>query len=272
VTVLLNSLGDAVCRPVYRERIREYFAAHSDRLCEDDRERLKTNPLRILDCKVPACQPVIVNAPSVLESLCDACRGHFAEVQRLLRDLAIEFDVAPRLVRGLDYYTRTVFEVHAARLGAQNAVGGGGRYDQLVKDFGGPDTPAIGFSIGMDRLLLASELQPLGAPIAPDVFVVSRTPEAVGEALQAARSLRGALDGQERDDLRVMIDVQGRSASSQMKVASRVGAKHVVFVPREAGGYGVRDMVAGKDEEKQADLEGLRAWLLARRRPREGTR
>jgi histidyl-tRNA synthetase len=273
VTVLLNSLGDAACRPVYRERIREYFAAHADRLCEDDRERLKTNPLRILDCKVPACQPVLQGAPSVLDSLCDPCRAHFAEVKSLLRALGIEVEVAPRLVRGLDYYTRTVFEVHAAGLGSQNAVGGGGRYDQLVEDMGGPATPSIGFSIGMDRLHLATtRVNPEGAGPAPDVYVVARGPQAVPEALESARRLRSGTGRDREPPLRVMTDVQGRSASSQMKVASRVGAKHVVFVPRDEGGYGVRDMVEGKDEERQADLERLRAWLLERRRAREGTR
>ncbi|HYQ95709.1 MAG TPA: histidine--tRNA ligase, partial [Candidatus Eisenbacteria bacterium] len=155
VTVLLNSLGDSVCRPRYREAIRAYFKKHEDRLCGDCKERLETNPLRILDCKVPSCAPIIALAPSVLDSLCPECAEHFEAVKRSLTGLGIPYEVAPRLVRGLDYYTRTVFEIHAASLGAQNAVGGGGRYDQLVKDFGGPDTPAIGFSIGMERLLLA---------------------------------------------------------------------------------------------------------------------
>ncbi|HEY6572115.1 MAG TPA: histidine--tRNA ligase, partial [Candidatus Eisenbacteria bacterium] len=107
VKVLLNTLGDAVCRPIYRERVKEYFGRHLDRLCEDDRERWKTNPLRILDCKIPACQPILAEAPSVLDALCDDCRAHFAAVQEALRALGIDVEIAPRLVRGLDYYTRT---------------------------------------------------------------------------------------------------------------------------------------------------------------------
>jgi len=269
LTVLVNSLGDGVCRPVYRERIRDYFAHHLDELCEDDRERWKTNPLRILDCKIPKCQPVLAGAPSVLDSLCDPCRLHFDAVVAGLGSLGIEVAVAPRLVRGLDYYTRTVFEVHASSLGAQNAVGGGGRYDQLVQELGGAETPSIGFSIGMDRLFLAtSEEHPDGAPPEPDAFVVARQPEAVPEALGTARFLRGLTGDREARPLRVMTDVQARSASSQMKVASRIGARYVAFVPSEADGYAVRDMVAGKDEARQPDLEALRAFLRARRASR----
>jgi histidyl-tRNA synthetase len=271
VTVLLNSLGDATCRPVYRERLRAYFEQHVNELCEDDRERLKTNPLRILDCKNPKCQPVIQGAPTVLDALCDDCRAHFQAVESGLRSLAIEVEIAPRLVRGLDYYTRTVFEVHASSLGAQNAVGGGGRYDQLVKDLGGPDTPSIGFSIGMERLDMASRAaQPAGGPPAPDAFVVAREPDAAVRALAVARGLRGVLDAREGRPLRVMADVQGRSASSQMKVASRVGARYVVFVAGSAGApLTVRDMTAGKDEPATFTEASLREWLLRRREERE---
>jgi histidyl-tRNA synthetase len=266
VKVLVNSLGDDACRPVYRDRVRDYFGGQVDRLCGDCRERLKTNPLRILDCKVPACQSLLAGAPSVLDSLCDACREHFDAVQSALRGLGIDAETAPRLVRGLDYYTRTVFEVHAVNLGAQNAVGGGGRYDQLVRDLGGPDTPSIGFSIGMDRLVMATgEPRPADAPPAPDAYVVARTPEAAVEALAAARALRDAGVPGEGLPLRVMADVQARSASAQMKVASRIAASRVVFVPRDDDGYAVRNMTEGKDEMKQPDLATLRSWLRARR-------
>lgn len=261
IRVLVNSLGDATCRPVYRERIREHFAAREADLCEDCKERLRTNPLRILDCKVPSCQPAIASAPSVLDSLCDPCRGHFREVNEALAGLGIDHEVAPRLVRGLDYYTRTVFEVHAAGLGAQNAVGGGGRYDQLVKDFGGPATPAIGFSIGMERLLLATGgLEGDGAARA-DVCVVSLAPEAAVEALALARSLRGV--GGDGPALRVLTDVSGRSSSAQMKWASKTGARFVVFVPPDPEGYAVRDMEAGRDEGKIRTVEALRERFLA---------
>ena len=265
VTVLLNSLGDATCRPVYVERIREYFGKHVDSLCGDCKERLKTNPLRILDCKVPACQPVLAGAPSMLDSLCDPCREHFSNVQAALRALAIPFEVAPRLVRGLDYYTRTVFEVHAASLGAQNAVGGGGRYDRLVKDFGGPETPAIGFSIGMERLLLSAG-EAAGGAWAPDVCVVVREESAVFEALALARALRGLEDSRPAlaGGLRVVVDLAGRSAGAQMKWASKLGTRFAVFLPKDPDGYSVRDMIAGTDEPKQSTPDSLKHWLLER--------
>jgi histidyl-tRNA synthetase len=265
-TVLLNSLGDAVCRPVYRERLREYFTQHRDALCPDCRERLTRNPLRILDCKVPGCAPIIRGAPSILDSLCEPCREHFAEVQALLRAMGIPFQYDSRLVRGLDYYTRTVFEVHAERLGAQNAVGGGGRYDSLVKEFGGADTPAIGFSIGMERLITASTAGMKGLSGDVDVCVIAMGPEAGPEAMALARSLRDQLESAERRrPLRVLVDVAGRSANAQMKWASKLGARHAVFVPRDPEGYSVRNMAEGKDEPRQPDPEALRAFLLEAR-------
>jgi histidyl-tRNA synthetase len=265
VTVLLNSLGDAKCRPIYRERLREYFGKHLDALCGECRERHRTNPLRILDCKVPSCQPVLAGAPSVLDSLCDECREHLEGVQAAMRALEISYELAPRLVRGLDYYTRTVFEVHDAGLGAQNAVGGGGRYDTLVKDFGGPATPAIGFSIGMERLLL-SVGEAAGGAWTPDVCVIALTEEAANEALALARTLRGiGAGGTDRGGLRVVVDVAGRSAGAQMKWASKVGARYAVFVPPDQEGYPMRDMAAGKDEAKQRTVEALSRWLRERR-------
>jgi len=257
VTVLLNSLGDQVCRPRYRESIRAYFTEHENELCGDCKERLETNPLRILDCKVPSCAPVIAGAPSVLDSLCEDCAAHFEAVKRALTALSIPYEVMPRLVRGLDYYTRTVFEIHAANLGAQNAVGGGGRYDQLVKDFGGPDTPAIGFSIGMERLLLATGEESSPRAPKPDVCVVSLEPDAAMEAQALARALRGPLTA--------LVDVNGRSSNAQMKWASRTGARWTVFVPKGPEGYAVRDMAKGLDETAQPTADALRRWLTERR-------
>ena len=272
-TVLLNSLGDSVCRPVYRERLREYFGKHLDALCGDCRERYQTNPLRILDCKVPSCQPILAGAPLVLDSLCDPCREHFAGVQAALRALAIPFEIAPRLVRGLDYYTRTVFEVHSGTLGARNEVGGGGRYDRLVEEFGGPSVPAIGFSIGIERLLLAAGEATPNAD-APDVCIVARTPESTLEGLALARDLRGIPGGAaERgtadgitEGLVVVTDVAGRSAGAQMKWASKIGARFVVFVPPDEDGYPVRNMAAGTDEPKQKDPMSLRGFLVGHAR------
>ncbi len=273
VTVLLNSLGDATCRPVYRDRIRDHFSGRAADLCEECRERLRTNPLRILDCKVPSCQAIIVQSPSVLDSLCAPCREHFEGVKGALSGLGIAHETNPRLVRGLDYYTRTVFEVHAASLGAQNAVGGGGRYDQLVRDFGGPQTPAIGFSIGMERLLLATSGLEAGAVPRPDVCVVALRPEATIEGLKLARALRGLDEGEAGTGLRVMVDLSARSASAQMKWASKIEARYVVFVPPDGEGYAIRDMEAGRDEARQRSARELYRWLLERRgRAVEGAR
>lgn len=267
VTVILNSLGDSTCRPVYRERIREYFAGRGDRLCGDCRERLQTNPLRILDCKVPSCQQEIAGVPSVIDSLCDACREHFDGVRAALDTLGIANETVPRLVRGLDYYTRTVFEVQAAGLGAQDAVGGGGRYDQLVRELGGPPTPAIGFSIGMERLLIATGGFDVGTPPRPDVCIVVLEPEALIGALSLARTLRGLDDGDPSRALRVMVDVAGRSGTAQMKWASKIRARHVVFVPPNAEGFAVRDMEAGKDDELRRSKGVLHNWLIEHRAP-----
>jgi histidyl-tRNA synthetase len=201
----------------------------------------------------------------VLDSLCPECAEHFEAVKRALQALDIRYEVAPRLVRGLDYYTRTVFEIHAASLGAQNAVGGGGRYDQLVKDFGGPETPAIGFSIGMERLLLCVGEESAPKPATPDVCIIALETGAAMEAQILARELRGL-------GLIALVDTAGRSANSQMKWASKVQARWAVFVPKGAEGYAVRDMAQGKDEARQPSIEALKAWLSERRHAVEAAR
>src|SRR6185503_17533871 len=177
------------CREVYRARLKAFFEPLRDRLCEDDRRRLDTIPLRILDCKVPQCAEVRRGAPEILDSLCDDCRAHFDEVMGHLRRMNVSFQVNPRLVRGLDYYTRTTFEVVSDRLGAQDAICGGGRYDGLVESVGGPATPGFGFAIGADRLVLAlAGSEPAG--LALDVYLVHRGGASLAEAVEAAAALR----------------------------------------------------------------------------------
>jgi histidyl-tRNA synthetase len=177
--------------------------------------------------------------------------------------MRIEFRIDPRLVRGLDYYTRTVFEVHAEELGAQNAVGGGGRYDDLVKELGGPDTPAVGVSIGMERLITSAAAGP--AASGPEACVIALTPDAAPDAMRLARTLRDQEEAPERRrPLRVLTDVAGRSANAQMRWASKTGARWAVFVPRDPEGYSVRNMAEGKDEPKQPDEAALRRFLLER--------
>src|SRR6266536_2663100 len=153
--LVLNSVGDAKCRPAYVETLRTALRAQAGRLCADCQRRTETNPLRVLDCKVPEDQPVIESLPRISDHLCDECRAHFAEVRRELELLHIPYRLSHRLVRGLDYYVCTTFEVLSGELGAQNSVLGGGRYDGLVKELGGPDICGIGFAVGMERLIMA---------------------------------------------------------------------------------------------------------------------
>src|SRR5690242_20597065 len=171
--LLINSVGDHNCRPKYVEALRETLRDKAPSMCTDCQRRAETNPLRVLDCKVPADQPIIDQLPHITDCLCDPCRAHFAAVRQFLTDRAIEFEVRPRLVRGLDYYMRTTFEVVHGSLGSQNALLGGGRYDGLSEAIGGPKAPGIGFAIGLDRLILTLQAQeqemvtPADAYIAP---------------------------------------------------------------------------------------------------------
>ena len=157
----LNSIGDKNCRPAYRQKLIEFFEGKKDQLCDDCRERLYKNPLRILDCKEEGCKKASIGAPEITDYLCDDCHKKFEAVKHYLDGLGISYTVDPRLVRGLDYYTNTAFEIQYPPLGAQSAVCGGGRYDGLVEEIGGPSTPGIGFAIGLERLLLALEMQNL---------------------------------------------------------------------------------------------------------------
>jgi histidyl-tRNA synthetase len=259
-SVLVNSVGDATCRPAYAETLRDYLRRHESELCPDCVRRTDTNPLRVLDCKVPGCREVARNIPSIQDALCPACREHQARVLELLEAAGIPFELASHLVRGLDYYTRTVFEVQHRGLGAQNAVGGGGRYDNLVSDVGGPAVPGVGFSTGVERILLALEAEgvDLPGPYAPDVVVVTAGDRGeVRQAVLLARRLRKRF--------RVDLDLQGRSLGAQMKGANRSGARAVVVVGTEelaAGEWTVRDMKTSRqdrvaDAKLEEHLDGL---------------
>ena len=230
--LLINSLGDGTCRPPYRALLLAYLESRRTELCEEHQARLEENPLRVLDCKKPACQEVIVGAPRQLDHLCDDCTAHFARVKAGLDALAIAYTVDSKLVRGLDYYTRTTFEYTGVALeSAQNALGGGGRYDGLVLAMGGPDTPAVGFALGVERILLAVEAEgAMGQLITGrglDVFVVDFAGGDAGRDLTA--TLRAA-------GLRADRAFDGRSSRAQFKVADRSGARLALVVgPDEAG-------------------------------------
>jgi histidyl-tRNA synthetase len=210
----VNSIGDPACRPAYREAFVAYLAGRREALCADCRVRLEKNPLRILDCKQPGCRAIAAAAPTISGFLCDPCREHFAAVRTLLEGLGVRHQVNERLVRGLDYYTRTTFEFLNPALGAQNAVAGGGRYDGLVEEVGGPPTPSIGFAIGLERILASLG----GAPRAPEAVAdgvyVATAGIGLAEGLGLAQELR-------RHGVRTGVDLDARSLKAQLRQANK---------------------------------------------------
>jgi histidyl-tRNA synthetase len=254
-TVKLNTIGDASCRPAYIEALRAYYRPHLDTVCADCRVRFERNPLRLLDCKEERCQPVIAGAPRLHEYLCDACREHFALLRTYLDALGIAYVIDERLVRGLDYYTRTVFEFHPLVEGAQSSMGSGGRYDGLVELLGGSATPGVGFGTGFERLILNLQRQglDLGPPPAPDVFIAHLTPDAATVALRLAGQLRAA-------GLEAIVGPAGRSLKAQMRAADARGARYAAILGEQelaAGEVTLRDL--GTREERrvsQAEVPG----------------
>ena len=219
--LLINSVGCRVCRGGFNRALIDALADRREELCDDCQRRAETNPLRIFDCKVEKDQPIIDALPHSIDHLCDDCRAHFDQVTGLLAALGLDFTVSHRLVRGLDYYMRTTFEVVGASLGAQNALLGGGRYDGLVQQLGGPDRPGIGFAAGLERLLLA---MPAGeGPARPDTFVVAAGEAARQPAHRLAQDLRQA-------GLVALVDYEPRSLKAQMKRANRTGARRVLIL------------------------------------------
>ncbi len=219
----VNSIGCERCRPDYRKALRDFFSDRIDRLCPDCKRRYDQNPLRILDCKVNECIKLRESAPHVTDFLCSECREHFNTLLSLLKSLNVSHVINPDMVRGLDYYTRTTFEVTSEQLGAQNAVAAGGRYDRLVEDFGGPPTPAIGFAIGMERitaLLKSSGNQDVPAP---KVFIAAIGAPAGKEGLIIADRLR-------KGGLWVEVGYTGNSLKSQMRRADRLSAGYVLII------------------------------------------
>lgn len=223
VVLHINSLGCPACRPLFRERLTAFLEHNTSRLCPDCQRRRHTNPLRTFDCKVDRCQTALAEAPILLESVCAECADHFGRVRSYLEDLQTPHLVNPRMVRGLDYYMRTTFEIITDRLGAQNAVGGGGRYDGLVHDLGGPDVPGIGFAIGMERLILLLQQDRSAPRVTPPVFVA-----VLGEKARH----RGFLLTQEIRELglEVELDYEGRSLKSQMRRADKLGSRYVLIL------------------------------------------
>ncbi len=226
----LNTVGDATCRPAYLAELEAYLVSRKGELCPDCNDRIERNPLRVLDCKVERCQPVLNGAPRLLDRLCDGCRAHFDQVRGALDALGVSYRVDPRLVRGLDYYVRTAYEFASDALGAQSAVAGGGRYDRLVETLGGPPTPGIGFGLGQERLAMILEKNGRAAPArAPRVFFVTADAEGALEALRRGAELRKA-------GIACDLDPRGGKMKAQFKQAERVGARYAVVL----GGNEVR--------------------------------
>lgn len=255
--VRLNSVGCPTCRPTYRERLLAYYRPHLGNLCADCRVRYERNPLRLLDCKVPSCASLAAGAPAVSEALCAGCAAHFAALRELLSAADVPFATDPGIVRGLDYYTRTVFEVVS---GDGGALCGGGRYDGLVETLGGPAVAAVGFALGIERLLdaLVRARGRAADGDGPDVFVVGTGDGALPDALRVASGLRAA-------GLSAEFDLAGRGIRAQMRHADRIDARFVAVLGEEEAARGVvavREMRTGAQEDVAAD--GLAQWVKER--------
>ncbi|KUK11084.1 MAG: Histidine--tRNA ligase [Clostridia bacterium 41_269] len=248
--VQINSVGCSRCRPKVKERLHEYLIAYKGELCETCLGRLERNPLRIFDCKSKVCQRIMSSAPKPLDFLCDECREHFDKVKNYLDVLEINYSVNPGLVRGLDYYTNTAFEFFAEGIGAQNSIGGGGRYDNLVETCGGPATPGIGFGLGLERTLMALQSQKVELPLdrSPDVFVAvadKNSDFAVNEAVRILAILR-------REGFSAEKDYMQRSLRAQMKYADKKDFKFAVIIGEEElnrGSILIRNMKNGEQQE-----------------------
>jgi len=247
IEVLLNSVGCPECRSRYRNRLQEFLKDKQDKLCGDCRSRLERNPLRILDCKNRGCQELTADAPTINTVLCDDCADHFAKVKSFLDVAGVKYRVNPRLVRGLDYYCKTAFEVLVDDIGAQNAICGGGRYDGLIESIGGPPTPGIGFAMGMERVLAAMERQQCMPDFDTNQFVMI---VALGDQAQHKGF---ELLGKFREmSVPASIDLLGRKLKSQLKAADKQGVKYVLILgdeELEQQKIILRDLSMGEQEE-----------------------
>ena len=256
--LLLNSVGCSQCRPAYVEALQSSLESVASKMCADCRRRTSTNPLRVLDCKVPADQPIIEGLPRILDYLCSECSGHFRAVTSGLYRRKIRYTITPRLVRGLDYYTRTTFEITHSGLGSQNALLGGGRYDGLSELIGGPPVKGLGFAIGEDRFLMAVERSgALASSAGPEVFVAWMGEEAREAALGAARQLR-------REGIRTEIVFDPVNFKKSLALANKMGARWTLIVGDDEvkrGLFQIKDMQTGQQEELPAGrlMEEMRA-------------
>ena len=258
-TLELNSLGCAECRPRYRDRLLKFLHEREEELCGNCRRRMERNPLRVLDCKEPGCIELTKSAPSILESLCEACRDHFECVQNLLRQADVKFLLNPRMVRGLDYYCRTTFEWTSNQLGSQNAVAAGGRYDGLVQELGGPPIPGVGFALGVERLALLLRMKGSQESAGPSLFIVWIGAKARDWVFPLVHRLR-------RRGVSAEIEGETRSLKSQMRRADKLKAVAVLIIGEDElqkGTAVLRDMKSKRQEE--ISLANIEAELMARK-------
>lgn len=260
VQLEINSIGCPACRKNFQAALREYFGSKRDQLCETCLGRLEKNPMRILDCKSPECAEIAKGAPKVLDYLCEECETHFAAVQKYLRAMEIDFTVNPTIVRGLDYYTKTVFEFVAGSIGAQSTVCGGGRYDGLVAELGGNVTPACGFGMGIERLKLLLEAQGVAFPEekGPDLYIAPAKEEYAFEAMRLTDLLR-------KEGVSALTDVSGRSLKAQMKFANKkealftlvLGDEEIASRTAKAKNMRTGEETAVRFDNIQEDITGL---------------
>lgn len=244
VGVVINSIGCPECRKEYHRALTEYFTAYKDKLCDTCLSRFERNPMRILDCKSPECQEICKGAPKITDYLCENCREHFEKVKGYLTAMGIEFEVDPGLVRGLDYYTRTVFEFPSKSLGF--ALGGGGRYDGLIEELGGKATPALGFGLGLDRILMALEEKEIEFPENErcEVYIASMGEAALTKALLLSDTLH-------RCGVKADCDLCGRGLKAQMKYADKIGARYTVVIGDNELAEGTAELKNMKTGEKK---------------------
>jgi len=245
LTLKINSIGCPNCRPVYHEVLKAYLSDHLDELCDTCKGRFEKNPLRILDCKSEGCQPVINGAPYILDHLCENCSSHFEKTKRFLDAAGLDYIVDPMIVRGLDYYTKTVFEIVSDTIGAQGTVCGGGRYDGLVEECGGPSIPGVGFGLGLERLLLVMNSQNIDIPkpSACDIYFATIGEKARVKAFQLIQMLREKGISSDMDHV-------GRSLKAQFKFANKLGARFVAAIGEDEltnGQLRLKEMATGDE-------------------------
>ena len=251
ISLEINSIGCPECRKKYHAALKEYFTAKTNELCDTCKDRLDRNPMRILDCKSPICSGIAADAPVVIDYLCDDCAEHFEGVKAHLSAAGIEYKINPHIVRGLDYYTRTVFEFVSGDIGAQSTVCGGGRYDGLISQMGGPSVPSLGFAMGIERLMLAINNKGVELPDAhtPDIYIAAMGENAALKATELCAVLRN-------DGLKAQTDICARGLKAQMKYANKIGAKFSMVLGDDeisSGKAKLKDMEKGNEREIALD-------------------